>query len=135
MNEFVGWVPHEWHSTPRLKREWLQKRFGGTEQGKLYTMDKGPQFENDKMMEDALTSQDVSVKGSGSSESTDPVATKSSAAHSRPQNRNSGSHGLEEDVYNAPVLLRYLPWNPRSDEMKRLKAQRAKKEKGRPASQ
>lgn len=47
MNEFVGWVPHEWHSTPRLKREWLKKRFGGTEQRKLYTMDKEPQFEND----------------------------------------------------------------------------------------
>ncbi|KAK7700647.1 hypothetical protein SLS64_010791 [Diaporthe eres] len=47
MNEFVGWVPHEWHSTPRLKREWLEKRFGGTEQRKLYTMDKEPQFEID----------------------------------------------------------------------------------------
>lgn len=39
MNEFVGWVPHEWHSTPRLKQEWLQKRFGGREQRKLYAMD------------------------------------------------------------------------------------------------
>ncbi|POS73353.1 hypothetical protein DHEL01_v208262 [Diaporthe helianthi] len=47
MNEFVGWVPHEWHSTPRLKRDWLRKRFGGSEQRKLDTMDKGPQFEND----------------------------------------------------------------------------------------
>lgn len=47
MNEFVGWVPHEWHSTPRLKQEWLKKRFGGTEQRKLYTMDKEPQFEKD----------------------------------------------------------------------------------------
>lgn len=37
MNEFVGWVPHQWHSTPELKREWL-KRFGRTEQRKLYTM-------------------------------------------------------------------------------------------------
>lgn len=47
MNYFVGWVPHEWHSTPRLRREWLQKRFGGTEQRKLYTMDQEPQFPDD----------------------------------------------------------------------------------------
>lgn len=47
MNEFVGWVPREWHSMPRLKREWLKKRFGGKAQTKLYTMDKEPQFEKD----------------------------------------------------------------------------------------
>lgn len=47
LNDFVGWVPHEWHSTPRLKREWLQKRFGGTEQRKLYTMNQEPQFPDD----------------------------------------------------------------------------------------
>ncbi|KAG8157927.1 hypothetical protein KVR01_012199 [Diaporthe batatas] len=39
MNEFIGWVPAEWHSTPRLKSQWLEKRFGGPEQRKLYTMD------------------------------------------------------------------------------------------------
>lgn len=44
MNDFVGRVPHEWHSRPRLKREWLKRRFGGTEQRKLYTMDQEPQF-------------------------------------------------------------------------------------------
>lgn len=44
MNNFVGWVPHEWHRTPRLKEEWLKKRFGGIEQGKLYTMQKEPEF-------------------------------------------------------------------------------------------
>lgn len=47
MNEFVGWVPHEWHSTPRLKREWLKERFGGPEQRMLYSMDEEPQFEED----------------------------------------------------------------------------------------
>jgi hypothetical protein len=47
MNEFVGWVPREWHSMPSLKQEWLKKRFGGTEQRKLYTMDEEPQFWND----------------------------------------------------------------------------------------
>lgn len=51
MNDFVGWVPHEWHSRPRLKREWLKRRFGGTEQRKLYTMDEEPQFPDDDLEE------------------------------------------------------------------------------------
>lgn len=49
-NDFVGWVPHEWHHTPRLKREWLKERFGGTEQRKLYHMNEEPQFEEDKVL-------------------------------------------------------------------------------------
>lgn len=52
-NDFVGWVPHEWHRTPRLKRQWLKRRFGGTEQRKLYYMKEGPQFEDDEVMEHA----------------------------------------------------------------------------------
>jgi hypothetical protein len=48
INDFVGRVPHEWHITPRLKREWLKERFGGTGQRMLYTMDEGPQsFDDD----------------------------------------------------------------------------------------
>lgn len=43
MNNFVGWVPHEWHHTPDLKREWLKKRFAGTEQRKIYAMDQEPE--------------------------------------------------------------------------------------------
>lgn len=42
-NEVVGWVPSEWYGIPRLKREWLKKRFGGAEQRRLYTMDEEPE--------------------------------------------------------------------------------------------
>lgn len=44
LNEFAGWVPHEWHETPRLKREWLKERFGGADQRKLYTMRESMEF-------------------------------------------------------------------------------------------
>lgn len=42
--EFTGWVPHEWHETPRLKREWLKQRFGGDGQRRLYTIEEEPEF-------------------------------------------------------------------------------------------
>lgn len=41
--DFTGWVPHEWHETPSLKRKWLKQRFGGEEQRKLYTMEEEPE--------------------------------------------------------------------------------------------
>jgi len=29
LQEFRGWIPDAWETTPRLRQEWLQKRFGG----------------------------------------------------------------------------------------------------------
>lgn len=127
MNEFVGWVPHEWHSTPRLKREWLQKRFGGMEQRKLYTMDREPHFENDELeMEATLFGKGTLMKDPGDMESTastHQVVTKASGADSStpPQSRARGSHEDTEDTPDPSVVLKCIPWNPRSDEMKRLK--------------
>jgi hypothetical protein len=37
MNEFGGWVPHQWHDNPKFMQEWLQRRFGTEEKRKLYT--------------------------------------------------------------------------------------------------
>lgn len=68
----------------------------------------------------------------GIGEVTQPVAKDASAADSKPQSQASGSHDVKEEVCNPPVLLKYLPWNPRSDEMKRLKARLEPQEKGRP---
>ncbi|KAJ0108853.1 hypothetical protein J7T55_011347 [Diaporthe amygdali] len=36
MDDFGGWVPHEWHHNPKFMQEWLQKRFGTEEKRKLY---------------------------------------------------------------------------------------------------
>lgn len=36
MNDFGGWVPHEWHDNPKFMQEWLRKRFGTEEKRKLY---------------------------------------------------------------------------------------------------
>lgn len=36
MNDFGGWVPHEWHDNPKFMQEWLQARFGTEEKRKLY---------------------------------------------------------------------------------------------------
>lgn len=36
MDEFGGWVPHEWHYNPKFKQEWLKARFGTQETQKLY---------------------------------------------------------------------------------------------------
>lgn len=36
MDNFVGWVPLEWHRNPKFMQEWLQKRFGTEEMRKLY---------------------------------------------------------------------------------------------------
>lgn len=71
----------------------------------------------------------------GATASKNPVATKASAATSRPQSRAGGSHDGKEDTYDPPVLPKYLPWNPRSDEMKKLKTQQEKQEKGGPGGQ
>lgn len=71
----------------------------------------------------------------GATASTHLVAAKAPVATSKPQSRASGSHDGEEDTYDPPVLPRYLPWNPRSDEMKRLKAQQEKQGTDGPGSQ
>ncbi|KAG8158484.1 hypothetical protein KVR01_011606 [Diaporthe batatas] len=33
---FVGWIPHEWFERPKLKQEWLLRRFGTDEARALY---------------------------------------------------------------------------------------------------
>lgn len=36
MDDFGGWVPHEWHDNPKFMQEWLKMRFGSEEKRKLY---------------------------------------------------------------------------------------------------
>lgn len=36
VDDFGGWVPHEWHENPKFMQEWLQTRFGTEEKRKLY---------------------------------------------------------------------------------------------------
>ncbi|KAG8167935.1 hypothetical protein KVR01_003624 [Diaporthe batatas] len=36
MNDFWGWVPHEWHDNQKFIQEWLLSRFGTEEKRKLY---------------------------------------------------------------------------------------------------
>lgn len=36
MDEFGGWVPHEWHYNPKFKQKWLKARFGTEGNRKLY---------------------------------------------------------------------------------------------------
>lgn len=81
------------------------------------------------------SSGEIAPGTTGVTTSTNLVAIKASVATSKPQGQASGSHDGEEEIYDPPVLPRYLPWNPRSDEMKRLKAQHEKQGKCGPGSQ